>query len=295
MRPAYARRLSLALAVLAAVLLAPPHPARGSDHADTPQLVSLGRHDARITDLFAFTRGDRLVLILNTNPAIPGSVVEYAWADDLELQIAIDNDSEISFSDANANAIFGGTIVNPAGIEEDITFDIDIHKGAPRLKVKGIRGDYKKDIRFFSGLRDDPFIRGPQIGKNVAAMVIELPLAAVLADSSAFLVWGTTRVDDIVGQTAEFVGRSLRSQLPAFLALNDFHPSQHLSELGLTPDVIIYDTNLPATFPNGRLLTDDVIDLVGVPALLASDAPFPSANDVPFLTGFPYLAPPHLP
>ncbi|HEX6899287.1 MAG TPA: hypothetical protein VF789_06215 [Thermoanaerobaculia bacterium] len=294
MRPAYARRLSLALAVLAAVLFVPPHAARASDHADTPQLVSIGRHDARITDLFAFTSGDRLVLILNTNPAIPGSVVEYAWSADLKIQIAIDNDSPVSFSDANANATFGGTIVNPAGIEEDITFDIDVFKGAPRLKVKGIRGDYKKDIRFFAGLRDDPFIRGPQIGKNVAAMVIDLPLAAVIDDSSTLLLWGTSRVDDIV-QTAEFVGRSLRSQLPAFLALNDFHPSQHQSELGLAPDVIIYDTNLPALFPNGRLLTDDVIDLVGVPAILASDAPFPSANDVPFLAGFPYLAPPHLP
>jgi hypothetical protein len=295
MRRASARRFLIAFAVFTAVWCAAPHAVRGSDHADTPQLVSIGRHDARISDLFAFTRGDRLVLILNTNPAIPGSVVEYAWPDDLEIQIAIDNDSEVSFSDANANAIFGGTIVNPAGIEEDITFDIDIHKGVPRLKVKGIRGDVKKDIRFFAGLRDDPFIRGPQIGKNVAGIVIDLPLSAVLADGPAFLVWATTRVDDVAGPIVELGGRSLRSQLPPNLALNTLHPSRHQADLGLTPDVIIYDTTLPAAFPNGRELADDVIDLVGVPAILASDAPFPSANDVPFLPGFPYLAPPHLP
>jgi hypothetical protein len=295
MRLAFARRLSITLAVLAAVWCAPPRAARASDHADTPLLVSIGRHDARISDLFAFTRGDRLVLIVCTNPAIPGSVVEYVWPDDLEVRIAIDTNSEVSFSDANANEIFGGTIVNPDGIDEDITFDVDVHQGAPRLKVKGIRGNVKKEIRFFAGVRDDPFIRGPQIGKNVAGIVIDLPLAAVLDESPNLLVWATTRVDDVAGPIVELGGRSLRSQLPQNLALNTLHPSRHQADLGLTTDVIIYDTTLPAAFPNGRELADDVIDLVGVPAILASDAPFPSANDVPFLPGFPYLAPPHLP
>lgn len=295
MRRVRAHGFSIAFVVFMTVWCIAPPAARGSDHADTPLLTSIGRHDARISDLFAFTRGDRLVLVLCTNPAIPGSVVEYVWPDDLEIQIAIDNDSEISFSDANANSVYGGTIVNPDGIAEDVTFDIDVHRGAPRLKVKGIRGNAKKEVRFFAGLRDDPFIRGPQIGKNVAGIVIDLPLSAVLDESRNLLVWATTRVEDVTGPIAELGGRSLRSQLPQNLALNTLHPSQHHADLGLTPDVIIYDTTLPAAFPNGRELADDVIDLVGVPAILASDAPFPSANDVPFLTGFPYLAPPHRP
>jgi hypothetical protein len=55
---------------------------------------------------------------------------------------------------------------------------------------------------------------------------------------------------------------------------------------------VIYDTALAASFPNGRELTDDVVDLVGDPRVLSNDDPFPSTNDVPFLGAFPYLAPP---
>lgn len=294
LRRAFVRHV-LAMLVFSGVWCASPPSVHGSDHADTPLLTSIGRHDARITDLFSFTRGDRLVLIVCTNPAIPAGVTEYVWPEDLELRIEIDNDSEVSFADATANAIYGGTVVDPDGIAEDVTFDVDVHHGAPRLKVKGIRGEVKMDVRFFAGLRDDPFIRGPLIGKNVAGLVIDLPLSAVLGDSPNLLVWATTRVADVAGPIVELGARSLRSQLPENLTLNTFHPSRHQSDLGLVPDVVIYDTSLPAAFPNGRELADDVVDLVGDPRLLSTDAPFPSANDVPFLAGFPYLAAPHLP
>jgi hypothetical protein len=66
-----------------------------------------------------------------------------------------------------------------------------------------------------------------------------------------------------------------------------------LQQTGLLPDVMIYDLSKPAAFPNGRALTDDVVDLVGDPRLLANDSPFPSENDLPFLATFPYLAAPH--
>jgi hypothetical protein len=288
-------RLATAFVVVASICCASPHAARGSDHADTPLLTSIGRHDARISDLFAFTRGDRLVLVVCTNPAIPGSVVEYVWPDDLEVRIAIDNDSEVSFADPDANAVYGGTVVDPDGIAEDVRLDVDVHHGTPRLKVKGIRGHAKKKVRFFAGLRDDPFIRGPLIGRNVAAMVIDLPLSAVVEDGPTLLVWATSRVDDVAGPIVELGGRSLRSQFPENNSLNTLHPRRHLSDLGVVPDVIIYDTTQPAAFPNGRELADDVVDLVGDPRVLGTDAPFPSANDVPFLAVLPYLAPPHLP
>ncbi|HKI02278.1 MAG TPA: DUF4331 family protein [Thermoanaerobaculia bacterium] len=295
------RTLSVALAALAAVWCAAPNAAFGSDHADTPLLVSTGRHDARITDLFAFTRNNRLVLILDTNPAIPGSVTTYAWPSDLKLQILIDNDSEVSFDHAKSNSAYGGSIVRPRGISEDVRFDIDFPNGTPRLKVKGIQGGTKQ-IRFFAGLRDDPFIRGPQIGKNIASIVIELPLRAVLKDSPTILLWGASRVGDVGGPILDLVGRSLRSQLGENLRLNEFHPKLHRLKLGMAPDVMIYDTTFRADFPNGRELTDDVIDLVaeidpgpGAQNVLNTDAPFPSANDKPFLSTFPYLAEPHKP
>jgi hypothetical protein len=299
-RPTSRRKLCLASAFLALCCTA-PNAARASDHADTPLLVSTGRHDARISDLFAFTRGNRLVLILNTNPAIPASVTTYAWPSDLKLQIAIDNDSEVSFNNVKSNLTYGGTIVNPRGIREDIVFNIDFPNGTPRLKVKGLHGGTKQ-IRFFAGLRDDPFIRGPQIGKNIAGIVIDLPLGAVLKDSSTILLWGTSRVGDVAGPILDLVGRSLRSQLAENLSLNGLHPRLHRLKLGMVPDVMIYDTSLPAEFPNGRELTDDVVNLVAAidpsPSaqnVLNTDAPFPSENDVPFLSEFPYLAEPRRP
>ena len=293
--------LFLALAVLS-VWCAAPNAARASDHADTPQLISTGRHDARITDLFAFTRGNRLVLILDTNPAIPASVTTYQWPSDLKLQIAIDNHSEVTFDNAKANRAFGGSIVNPRGIREDVTFNFDFPGGTPRLKVKGLKNGGAKQIKLFAGLRDDPFIRGPQIGKNIAAIVIELPLNAVLGDSPTILLWGTARIGDFSGPAVEFVGRSLRSQLNEFLALNNFPPRLQRLKLHMTPDVMIYNTSARAEIPNGRELTDDVIDFVasidpgpGAQNVLMTDAPFPSANDKPFLSTFPYLAEPHRP
>jgi len=71
------------------------------------------------------------------------------------------------------------------------------------------------------------------------------------------------------------------------------HPRKHHLELGVQPDVMIFDTSRPAGFPNGRELTDDVVDLVGDERVLANDDPFPDENDVPWLSGFPYLAMPH--
>lgn len=292
----------LAVCTIASIASIAPNAARASDHGDTPLLISTGRHDARISDLFAFTRGSRLVLILNTNPAIPANVTTYAWPSDLKLQIAIDNHSEVSRGNAKANAAFGGSIENPRGIREDITFNFDFPGGTPRLKVKGLKNGGAKQIRFFAGLRDDPFIRGPQIGKNVASIVLELPLSAVLGDSSTLLLWGTSRVGDVGGPILDLVGRSLRSQLPANLALNGLHPKLHRLKLHMVPDVMIYDTSARADFPNGRELTDDVIDLVaaidpspGAQNVLNTDTPFPSENDKPFLSTFPYLPEPHRP
>ncbi len=299
--PSARRTLALAGAIFMAAFCVYTDAARGSDHGDTPQLISMGRHDARISDLFAFTRGSKLVLILDTNPAIPASVTTYAWPSDLKLQIFIDNDSEVSYDYPKANEAFGGSVVNPADIREDISFNFDFPNGVPRLKVRGIKSGTKQ-IQLFAGLRDDPFIRGPQIGKNIAALVIELPLRLVLKDSPTILLWGQSRVGDVSGPIRDQVGRSLRSQLNEFLTLNTFPPRLHRSKLHMSPDVMIYNTSARAEIPNGRELTDDVIDFVasidpgpGAQNVLQSDAPFPSANDKPFLSTFPYLAEPHKP
>ncbi len=70
------------------------------------------------------------------------------------------------------------------------------------------------------------------------------------------------------------------------------------------PDVLRIDPAAPGGFPNGRLLTDPVIDVIlaalfldlnatGQSPLTLANLPLnPPANDVPFRPDFPYLAPP---
>jgi hypothetical protein len=73
-------------------------------------------------------------------------------------------------------------------------------------------------------------------------------------------------------------------------AMNGMHPNQHTGVMGVPPDVILYNTAYPARFPNGRELSDDVVDMVGDPRVTSTDAPLPSTNDRTFLSEFPYLA-----
>lgn len=68
----------------------------------------------------------------------------------------------------------------------------------------------------------------------------------------------------------------------------------------LLPDILTINTSSTSGFLNGRTLEDDVIDIElpiatggffgGSPVLTTDEVP---ANDVPFLSEFPYLAPPH--
>jgi hypothetical protein len=288
---------SFGAALTAAVILGlglAAAPARASDHDDTPLLKDTGRHDARVTDLYAFVRGDRLVLIVTTNPAIPAAVTEYLFPDDLQVSIYLDRNSKVDFDDPAANAAYGGKVRKPDKIHEDVVFDVSFKGGVPFLEIEGLGRKAQRSVRMFTGLRDDPFIRGPRIGRNVAAVVLDLPLDAVLR-GNPLLVWAGTSVPEVDGPIADLGARALRSQLAENLALNDLHPSLHQSQLGLAPDVVILDPSRPIAFPNGRELVDDVVDLVGDPRLLTTDAPFPSANDKPFLAAFPFLAPPHLP
>ena len=72
----------------------------------------------------------------------------------------------------------------------------------------------------------------------------------------------------------------------------------------IVPDTIKYDPSQPTAYPNGRTLTDPVVDITLAAVLLQlgkaqplssfADLPLnPPANDVPFGDEFPYLAPPH--
>jgi hypothetical protein len=109
------------------------------------------------------------------------------------------------------------------------------------------------------------------------------------------LIWATTKVPDLEGPISDYGGRALRSMSDE--AMNTMGPRDHWRLLETTPDVMILNVLHASGFPNGRELTDDVVDLVidmPPPGTLPGEGPeFPTANDVPFLASFPYLAPPH--
>jgi len=265
-----------------------------SDHSDVPQVNGVARQHANLTDLHAFVVGRNLVLALCSNPAIPRSAAGYVFPADVTFEINLDNHSPVSPLDPYR---MGGTIPEPDKIQEDVTFRIRFGEdGQPVVKTFARGRPTSVPIgNFFAGLRDDPFIRGPRIGRNSAAIVLEVPLAAVMKNQSTLLIWATSKVEEADGVFQDLAGRPLRSMMPENSAMNAMHPRHQYRLLGVPPDVMIYNTALPAAYPNGRALTDDVVDLVGDPRLLGNDAPFPSANDVPFLSAFPYLAPPHAP
>ena len=271
-----------------------PSPVSAADHGDTPLLTSIGRSDAKITDLHAFVNGSNLVLALSTNVNVPTSAATYTFPSDLVLTIHVDTDAAVSFADQTANAAYGGKVLAPAQVSSNVRFKVKFKAdGTPVLMAKGVAEIWESQIAFFAGLRDDPFIRGNRAGRNVGSVVIEIPLAAIDAPQSTLLVWATSKVDDVFGPFQDLAGRALRSMFPENDYMNTTSPSMHRGMMGVAPDVMIFDTSKPAIFPNGRAPADDVIDLVGDVRVTSTDSPFPSANDLPFLGVFPYLANPH--
>ena len=311
----------LLLVALAAVV-------RAADHGDAPLFLDgTARVEANLTDLYAFTSGDNLVVALATNPAIPPGAESYVFPTDVTFDINIDVDSPVD--PADPTGLDGGTILDPDHIREDLTFrirfrddgslklqQIDRRPRGPRAREKTAaptgreservsvsiagtdpeearRGGITTDVALFAGLRDDPFIRTPRIGRNVGAIVLQLPISAIVGEQTTLLIWATSKVEEFEGPFQDHVGRALRSMFGENAEMNVLPPREHLRKMGVVPDVMIYDVARPAHFPNGRALEDDVVDIVGDPRVLANDVPPVDTNDAEFLTAFPYLAEPH--
>lgn len=273
-----------------------------SDHGDVPTSEAITRQDANLTDLHAFLSpsGAGLVLVASTNAAIPMTATSYVFPSDTTFEINVDTDAALTADDPGCD---GGTILEPERIHEDITFRVQFSEdGEGRVQRidRRERHDVRQTISFFAGLRDDPFIRIPRDGRNVGAIVIEVPLASVVRSQSTLLVWATSKVEEFGGPFQDLAGRSLRSMFPEQAAMDAMFPRHHMSKGGASrPDVLIFNTDWPAQYPNGRALTDDVVlisCLKGEECRVFNSEnrpPTPRENDLPFLTEFPYLAPPH--
>ena len=163
--------------------------------------------------------------------------------------------------------------------------------------------------------------------KNISAIVLEVP--STWLGSSNIGLWGRTVLNDV---QIDRMGRPAINTV--FIPNNPFEPAgtepsqknhfnagkprndqrdfrgevvdtleifygagsptaQALADF-LLPDMLTVDTSLPTLFPNGRGLTDDVIDtelsLVTAPAGITSDC---VTSDSAFSGSFPYLASPN--
>ena len=188
------------------------------------------------------------------------------------------------------------------------------------------------DYRFFAGWRSDPFffdtlgaLNPPFTGtdffadRDVCSIVLEIPNTEL--GSRPVGLWHRTLVRD--GGKWIQADRGARPQQEPFLAgdekaaylagepANDArfvavfaHSLEHAggrtpedaarAARGLLPDILTYDPNRPASFPdNGRSLTDDVVDVffsILTNGKITSDKVGPHTD---LLSEFPYLGPPH--
>lgn len=340
-----------------------------TDHGDTALVNGTARNDARLSDYFALNRGDKLALIIDTNPTIgtpaqlpTQSQTNYIFPTDVKFTANIDNHSQVSFDNALNNANLGGTVVDPSKINENFTFTFtfdsanketvimssadtelgisgfyptEVSQGnlvyvlgsgfksdetkvrvngrlallskvlsdnvlvflAPLFgttgvvsihtddgasvssasvlvvkKYKGISQDTFNNVttiltntavtdlvkagnvdglakiglpvKTFSGLRDDPFIRVPQQGKNIAAMAVELPQSLFThGRQKVLLSWGASAFNAITGPVSDVAGRSFATMFTpeqntvvdsagvTHPTLNVLHPSQHIAAL----------------------------------------------------------------
>ena len=318
-----------AITMLISLFLAPIG-AFASDHADPTDLTD---PNANITDLFFFPKGDQYILIFNVRRALTASQ-PYDLAP-YEYRVNFDLTTPTTFDSAEDRARYGGTITTPYRLHPDATITIRLNNDTTlkSITVNGLKNTEK--IRTYTGVRDDPFIFPRFFKVNVIAMVMSLPKDAFPVGQHDFMLWGTASKD---GAELDHVGRSIRTQLPRFGIINTTPPGDQLQTLmenkenrdklynffkgnrewyskaiadliqptfqirkyDLVPDVMIYTDRFPAGYPNGRLLTDDVVAqtcafgdcLLQEISYIEGGWPRATTNDRPFLDDWPYLAEP---
>lgn len=282
----YAIRLLAGLFLALPVALTPA--ARASDHADPLHLTD---PYSNITGLFIFPKGDEYILIFNVRKSLVGPkpypLTPYDYVVHMDLT------TPVTFNDEEDRKRYGGTVVLPDQIHDDVTITVHLNDDTT---LRGITYTGLKNtdhIRVYTGVRDDPFIFPRFFGVNVISMVLGIPKNAFPEGQQDFILWGTTSKN---GKMLDLVGRSVRSQLPRFPILNTAPPRDHVKLLmkekkfwddlcnflngnkewwsqaiaglleftfqirkyDLHPDVMIYTNRFPPGYPNGRQLADDV-------------------------------------
>ena len=207
-------------------------------------------------------------------------------------RVCLDLHTRLGFANAGDLARYGGTVLDPEDIAPDVTLEFRLNDDATFKPVgsgtrfTGLLPSKTGSIRIRTGVFDDPFIFPRFFRTNIIGMVVSIPLDCFPAGQRNFLIWGTASKK---GRQIDHVGRSQRTQLARFDYLNTLPPAQHVTainrhhtepgvlwDFGRTfasplfgrhpydaaPDVMIFRTNEPTKFPNGRKLSDDVAALI---------------------------------
>lgn len=259
---------------------------------------------------------DELILILGVHPALiaPGPYD----LDGLQYNIHIDHHSEVTFTDPQDLARYGGTVVHPKGISADASLSFQLNNDATLkdLKAEGLDAS---QLEVVTGLYDDPFIFPRFFGKNIIAIAVRVPLSALPAGRQDYLFWGTT-TDVGGGDQVDHVGRSNRTQLARFDFLNTVPPNEHVDRIhavahkrtrvqnflkrypppalwqafqllqairhyDYVPDVMVFSLRNEPGYPNGRRLPDDIVGIsCAVGDCLLQETAFQESEAYPRIT-----------
>ena len=311
--------------VAVGVLLLPISAAISADHLDSPSVQN--NHSLDINDLYAFkspTNANNIVLVMTVNP-LAGVLSGTDFSSAGRYEFGVDNNGDaipdktftVYFSapkrgSQNVLVLRGnGSVLASGKTEQDITI-----AGGGKMRAGLFDDPFFFDL---NGFQDNFNFTGSDFfaGMNVSGIVLEIPrteLGGVNVGVSVKTMIGGTQFDRMgrpaintvllpSGQKDAFnagvpandyanFGAAVEATI-ASLNGGDTATAATLAGI-LLPDVLTVDATSSAGFLNGRQPSNDVID--AELSLLTNGGvttDMVNANDVPFLPGFPYLAPKH--
>jgi len=326
----------LVASLLAAAFVAAVVPAMASDHADPVTLVT---KETNLTDLFFFPQGDQYVLIFDvrrnlTDPppySLSGDVFQVNI--DLHSRLNFDNAADrarfggtiVAPEEVRADATITVQLADSGALK---TAEITGLSGQDGIRIwSGVRDDpfifppfFKKNVlstvmsipasSFPPGQQD--FILwattsrdGKQIDHVGRSIRTQLPRYTGLlpGEPEVNLLPPNQQVAaiDELAKSRNRVTNFLNKYTQTAIVIPVWQTTLEMKAFDLlTPDVMIYSSRFPVGYPNGRLLTDDVV----LQTCLAGDCllvdlstrtgmwPRATMNDKPFSPDFPYLADP---
>jgi Domain of unknown function (DUF4331) len=271
------------------------------------------------------------VLIMDSNPTsapppIPAPVTGPEFYPGAVYRINIDTDGDnhadvaftFVFSDyengrqiGTAKYATGAQARQPEPVGEELSRDIPVSFDGTAQPVQAGR------IRLFAGLRSDPFfadVEGALHGfdwtghddfadNNVDSIVLEVP--DDMLGGPVIGVWASiSRYRDGVldGEKNLFNSRQPADDVANYLGpwsailqnAGGYTPeAARGAALEVLPDILHYDRTKPATYPNGRIPTDDVYSMRFAWLTNGKVPPTGLKPHDDLLAGFPYLGPPN--